>query len=137
MKVPEARAVVIWMVGEEGLNSELVSQMLPVVLRYLAVSFTKEADETKLQILNCAAKVITIGIVGCVVYYWIYGVTILSLASCFKLWESHIFEILGFHPLHSNSGWLQVFVTWAGFENEVFMCDESCPDVFYDVTRLF
>ncbi|XP_024383635.1 AP3-complex subunit beta-A isoform X1 [Physcomitrium patens] len=58
MKVPEARAVVIWMVGEEGLNSELVSQMLPVVLRYLAVSFTKEADETKLQILNCAAKIV-------------------------------------------------------------------------------
>lgn len=57
MKVPEARAVVIWMVGEEGLNSKRISQMLPVVLRYLAGSFTKEADETKLQILNCSAKV--------------------------------------------------------------------------------
>lgn len=57
MKVPEARAVVIWMVGEEGLSSQRISQMLPVVLRYLAGSFTKEADETKLQILNCSAKV--------------------------------------------------------------------------------
>lgn len=58
MKVPEARAVVVWMVGEEGLSSKCISQMLPVVLRYLAGSFTKEADETKLQILNCSAKVV-------------------------------------------------------------------------------
>lgn len=57
MKVPEARAVVIWMVGEEGLSSERILQMLPVVLRYLAGSFANEADETKLQILNCSAKV--------------------------------------------------------------------------------
>jgi len=57
MKVPEARAVVVWMVGEECWNSKRISQMLPVVLRYLAGSFTKEADETKLQILNCSAKV--------------------------------------------------------------------------------
>jgi AP-3 complex subunit beta len=58
MKVPEARAVVVWMVGEEGLSSKRISQMLPVVLRYLAGSFMKEADETKLQILNCSAKVL-------------------------------------------------------------------------------
>lgn len=57
MRVPEARAVVIWMVGEHSLNSPRIMEMVPVVLRYLAGSFIKEADETKLQIMNCAAKV--------------------------------------------------------------------------------
>lgn len=59
MKVPEARAVVVWMVGEHSLGSTRVLQMLPIVLQYLAGSFIKEADETKLQILNCAAKVLS------------------------------------------------------------------------------
>jgi len=58
VKVPKARAVVIWMVGEYGVSSGLISQMLPVLLRYLAGSFIKEANESKLQILNCAAKVL-------------------------------------------------------------------------------
>jgi hypothetical protein len=46
------------MVGEYGVSSGRVSQMLPVLLQYLAGSFIKEANESKLQILNCAAKVL-------------------------------------------------------------------------------
>ncbi|KAJ7516116.1 hypothetical protein O6H91_22G043400 [Diphasiastrum complanatum] len=57
IRVPAARAVVIWMVGEHSSVGTHVPGMVPVVLRYLAASFTRESDETKLQILNTTAKV--------------------------------------------------------------------------------
>ncbi|KAL3691864.1 hypothetical protein R1sor_005515 [Riccia sorocarpa] len=58
LMVQSARAVVIWMVGEFSTVGTLVPEMIPVVLRYLAGTFTKESDETKLQIINCFAKVV-------------------------------------------------------------------------------
>ncbi|KAL2622194.1 hypothetical protein R1flu_002399 [Riccia fluitans] len=58
LKVQSARAVVIWMVGEFSTVGTLVPKMIPVVLQYLAGTFTKESDETKLQIINCVTKVV-------------------------------------------------------------------------------
>ncbi|KAG6550527.1 hypothetical protein Mapa_007896 [Marchantia paleacea] len=58
LKIQRARAVVIWMIGEFSKTGTLVPKMIPVVLQYLAGTFTKESDETKLQIMNCVAKVV-------------------------------------------------------------------------------
>lgn len=57
MKVPAARAMIIWMVGEYNSLGELIPRMLTTVLKYLAWCFTSEALETKLQILNTTVKV--------------------------------------------------------------------------------
>ncbi|XP_024029469.1 AP3-complex subunit beta-A isoform X1 [Morus notabilis] len=58
MKVPAARAMIIWMVGEYNSLGELIPRMLTTVLKYLAWCFTSEALETKLQILNTTVKVL-------------------------------------------------------------------------------
>ena len=57
IKVPAARAMVIWMVGEYSTIGHIIPRMLPTVLKYLAWCFTSEALESKLQILNTAVKV--------------------------------------------------------------------------------
>jgi AP-3 complex subunit beta len=57
LKVPAARAIVIWMIGEFGSVGSRLPLLVPVILRYLGGTFKKEADETKLQILNFAVKV--------------------------------------------------------------------------------
>lgn len=57
IKVPAARAMIIWMVGEYCTLGEIIPRMLSTVLKYLAWCFASEALETKLQILNTAAKV--------------------------------------------------------------------------------
>ncbi|XVF23909.1 hypothetical protein REPUB_Repub13aG0080300 [Reevesia pubescens] len=58
IKVPEARAMIIWMVGEYSSLGEIIPRMLTTVLKYLAWCFTSEALETKLQILNTVSKVL-------------------------------------------------------------------------------
>ncbi|XWS65982.1 hypothetical protein CRYUN_Cryun05aG0161000 [Craigia yunnanensis] len=58
IKVPAARAMIIWMVGEYSSLGEIIPRMLTTVLKYLAWCFTSEALETKLQILNTATKVL-------------------------------------------------------------------------------
>jgi AP-3 complex subunit beta len=55
--VPAARATIIWMIGEYRNLGEIIPRMLTIVLKYLAWSFTSEALETKLQILNTTVKV--------------------------------------------------------------------------------
>ena len=57
IKVPAARATIIWMIGEYRNLGEIIPRMLTIVLKYLAWSFTSEALETKLQILNTTVKV--------------------------------------------------------------------------------
>ena len=61
IKVPAARATIIWLVGEYCSIGERIPWMLTSVLKYLACCFTSEASETKLQILNTATKVLLIG----------------------------------------------------------------------------
>ncbi|KAJ6357712.1 hypothetical protein OIU78_005536 [Salix suchowensis] len=56
IKVPAARATIIWMIGEYRNLGEIIPRMLTIVLKYLAWSFTSEALETKLQILNTTVK---------------------------------------------------------------------------------
>ncbi|XP_061363718.1 AP3-complex subunit beta-A [Gastrolobium bilobum] len=58
IKVPAARAMIIWMLGEYCSLGELIPRMLSTVLKYLAWCFASEALETKLQILNTIAKVL-------------------------------------------------------------------------------
>ncbi|KAK8593284.1 hypothetical protein V6N12_045367 [Hibiscus sabdariffa] len=52
IKVPAARAMIIWMMGEYSSLGEIIPRMLTTVLKYLAWCFTLEALETKLQIIN-------------------------------------------------------------------------------------
>ncbi|GLT75421.1 hypothetical protein SLA2020_471500 [Shorea laevis] len=58
IKVPAARAMVIWMVGEYSSLGDIIPRMLTTVIKYLAWCFTSEALETKLQILNTTVKVL-------------------------------------------------------------------------------
>lgn len=58
IRVPAARAMVIWMVGEYNFVGEIMSKLLLTVLQYLAWCFRSEALETKLQILNACVKVL-------------------------------------------------------------------------------
>ncbi|KAJ1399333.1 Clathrin/coatomer adaptor, adaptin-like, N-terminal [Sesbania bispinosa] len=58
IKVPAARAMIIWMLGEYCSLGEIIPRMLSTVLKYLAWCFASEALETKLQILNTTAKVL-------------------------------------------------------------------------------
>lgn len=57
IKVPAARALIVWMVGEYNSIGEIIPKMLPTVLKYLSWCFTTESLEAKLQILNTAVKV--------------------------------------------------------------------------------
>lgn len=57
VKVPAARSMIIWMVGEHSTLGDIIPRMLVVVAKYLARSFISEALETKLQILNAMVKV--------------------------------------------------------------------------------
>ncbi|XP_022139028.1 AP3-complex subunit beta-A isoform X1 [Momordica charantia] len=58
VKVPAARAMIIWMVGEYSTLGDIIPRMLVIVAKYLARSFISEALETKLQILNSMVKVL-------------------------------------------------------------------------------
>nr|CAH0100612.1 unnamed protein product [Daphnia galeata] len=53
--VPQARAAILWLVGEHC-EKKRVSKMAPDVLRFMARTFANEQDVVKLQILNLAAK---------------------------------------------------------------------------------
>ncbi|XP_074308244.1 AP3-complex subunit beta-A [Silene latifolia] len=57
VKVPAARAIIIWMVGEYNSIGERIPLMLTVILKYLAYCFSSESPETKLQILNTSVKI--------------------------------------------------------------------------------
>lgn len=61
IKVPAARAMVVWMVGEYNSLGDLIPRMLATVLKYLAGCFASEEVETKLQICNTAVKVLLHG----------------------------------------------------------------------------
>ncbi|KAL2317227.1 hypothetical protein Fmac_031103 [Flemingia macrophylla] len=58
IKVPAARAMIIWMLGEYCSLGEIIPRMLGTVLKYLSWCFTSEALEAKLQILNTTSKVL-------------------------------------------------------------------------------
>ncbi|EAY77414.1 hypothetical protein OsI_05405 [Oryza sativa Indica Group] len=58
IKEPAARSLIIWIFGEYSSIGNIIPKITPAVLKYLAWSFAAEMLETKLQILNAAAKVI-------------------------------------------------------------------------------
>ncbi|CAN1173980.1 AP3-complex subunit beta-A [Linum perenne] len=82
IKVPAARAIIIWMVGEYSLVGDLIPKMLIIVLKYLACSFTSESSETKLQTLNTVAKVLSKSKEGDLETLSKLGRYVLELAEC-------------------------------------------------------
>ncbi|XP_031371541.1 AP3-complex subunit beta-A isoform X1 [Punica granatum] len=58
IKVPAARAMVIWMLGEYNTLGGIIPKMLTTILKYLAWCFKSEALEAKLQILPAIVKVL-------------------------------------------------------------------------------
>ncbi|KAG9454700.1 hypothetical protein H6P81_007604 [Aristolochia fimbriata] len=61
IKVPAARAAIVWIVGEYGSVGPIISSILPLVSKYLACCFPLEELEMKLQILNSVAKLVLCG----------------------------------------------------------------------------
>lgn len=57
IKVPAARAMIIWMLGEYSSLGDIIPKMLTTILKYLAWCFRTEAVEAKLQILTATVKV--------------------------------------------------------------------------------
>lgn len=64
IKEPVARALIVWIVGEYNSVGEIIPKVIPTVLSYLSWSFISEEVETKLQILNTAAKIAISGLKG-------------------------------------------------------------------------
>ncbi|CAH9121359.1 unnamed protein product [Cuscuta epithymum] len=58
IRVPKARATIIWIFGEYNNIGHIIPMVLSTVLKYLAWCFTSEAPETKLQIINACVKVV-------------------------------------------------------------------------------
>eukprot|EP00268_Persea_americana_P062345 TRINITY_DN7988_c0_g2_i2.p1 TRINITY_DN7988_c0_g2~~TRINITY_DN7988_c0_g2_i2.p1 ORF type:complete len:1155 (+),score=214.18 TRINITY_DN7988_c0_g2_i2:152-3616(+) len=58
IKVPAARAAIIWIVGEYSSMGQIIPRIVPTVLQYLARCFISEEQDTKHQILNATAKVV-------------------------------------------------------------------------------
>ncbi|PWA82305.1 AP-3 complex subunit beta [Artemisia annua] len=58
IKVPVARAMIVWIVGEYNSVGNIIPKMVPILLRFLARGFPSESIETKHQILNAAVKVV-------------------------------------------------------------------------------
>ncbi|KAJ0538455.1 putative clathrin/coatomer adaptor, adaptin-like, armadillo-like helical, AP complex subunit beta [Helianthus annuus] len=58
IKVPVARAMIVWIAGEYNSIGNIILKMVPVILRFLARGFPSESIETKYQILNAAVKVL-------------------------------------------------------------------------------
>ncbi|KAK9170477.1 hypothetical protein Syun_002617 [Stephania yunnanensis] len=58
IKMPSARAMIIWIAGQYNSVGKTISRMLVPILKYLARCFTSEAVETKHQILTTIVKVL-------------------------------------------------------------------------------
>ncbi|XP_055829161.1 AP3-complex subunit beta-A isoform X2 [Solanum dulcamara] len=58
IRVPSARAMIIWMLGEYNSMGHIIPKVLLTVLKYLAWTFSSEALEMKLQILNAMVKIL-------------------------------------------------------------------------------
>ncbi|KAH0454565.1 hypothetical protein IEQ34_016489 [Dendrobium chrysotoxum] len=56
IKEPSARALIIWIVGEYCSIGQIMPNIIPNILKFLAWSFSSEILETKHQILNTAIK---------------------------------------------------------------------------------
>ncbi|OVA05935.1 Clathrin/coatomer adaptor [Macleaya cordata] len=61
IKVPAARAMIVWMIGEYNSVGQIIPRILGIILQYLARCFTSEALETKNQILSTTVKVVLYG----------------------------------------------------------------------------
>ncbi|KAL4575090.1 hypothetical protein LXL04_021931 [Taraxacum kok-saghyz] len=58
IKVPVARAIVVWILGEYNSIGNTIPKMVPIILSFLARGYAFESIETKHQILNSAVKVV-------------------------------------------------------------------------------
>lgn len=71
IKVPAARAAIIWIVGEYSSLGQIIPRIVPTVLKYLARCFTSEELDTKHQILNTTAKVFS-WLMSISIYFYFY-----------------------------------------------------------------
>eukprot|EP00897_Mesotaenium_endlicherianum_P001195 jgi/Mesen1/11076/ME000099S10514 len=58
VRVPAARASIVWLVGEHSATGVAVPRIAPAVMSYAASRFAGEDGMTKLQIVNAAVKVL-------------------------------------------------------------------------------
>lgn len=107
IKVPVARAMIVWMVGEYNSVGLIIPRMLATILQYLARCFTTEAAETKNQILNTALKVVLYGEGEDTTIYRRVLSYVLQLAKCDPDYDirdrAHILENLLFCYITSES----------------------------------
>ncbi|RZC78779.1 hypothetical protein C5167_002995 [Papaver somniferum] len=107
IKVPVARAMIVWMVGEYNSVGLIIPRMLATILQYLARCFTTEAAETKNQILNTALKVVLYGEGEVTAIYRRVLSYVLQLAKCDPDYDirdrAHILENLLFCYITSES----------------------------------
>ncbi|XP_026429380.1 AP3-complex subunit beta-A-like isoform X2 [Papaver somniferum] len=107
IKVPVARAMIVWMVGEYNSVGLIIPRMLATILQYLARCFTTEAAETKNQILNTALKVVLYGEGEDTAIYRRVLSYVLQLAKCDPDYDirdrAHILENLLFCYITSES----------------------------------
>lgn len=115
IKVPAARAIVIWMMGEYSNLGEMLPRMVTTVLKYLAWSFPSEALETKLQILNTSVKVcqLTVSKKGkketVVVFFFD---SVMNLFSYYEssMYASHVFMIVAYNICKKKSGCTYIYI---------------------------
>ncbi|KAI3862165.1 hypothetical protein MKW92_045673 [Papaver armeniacum] len=107
IKVPVARAMIVWMVGEYNSVGLIIPRMSATILQYLAKCFTTEAAETKNQILNTALKVVLYGEGEDTAIYRKVLSYVLQLAKCDPDYDirdrAHILENLLFCYITSES----------------------------------
>ncbi|MCL7023943.1 hypothetical protein MKW94_008150 [Papaver nudicaule] len=100
IKVPMARAMIVWIVGEYNSVGHIIPKMLVTILQYLARCFTSEAAETKNQILSTTLKAVLYQEGEDTVIYRRVLSYVLQLAKCDQDYDicsrAHILENL-FH----------------------------------------
>ncbi|TQD85157.1 hypothetical protein C1H46_029245 [Malus baccata] len=98
-KVPAARAMVVWMVGEYNSLGDLIPRMLATVLKYLARCFDSEEVETKLQICNTAVKVLSGTKGNDLLTIKMVLIYVLELAKCDLNYDIVLHVAPGYEPL--------------------------------------
>lgn len=107
IKVPAARAAIIWIVGEYSSLGQIIPRIVPTVLKYLARCFTSEELDTKHQILNTTAKV----------FSWLMSISIffflLLTVLMLLLYVNHsenIVRLIGWQIFRQSRGLIGVFL---------------------------
>ncbi|CAH9097536.1 unnamed protein product [Cuscuta europaea] len=91
IRVPKARATIIWIFGEYSNVGHIIPMILSTVLKYLAWCFTSEALETKLQIINACVKETSY-------YYKLTSMSVVAHSTAYSM------------PLHMKNNVIYLFI---------------------------